>query len=127
MNKFEELFSNTLEASQALQDASSEMMAYMDEASHTQLKTIFTDLADMTDSRVRESYSGRSMYGKKCWGLVTDAPYHVIEVSGMYGLTGAVVDNMGRDYIVYWPDIICDPSRDEDVEDDSEEETEEVE
>jgi len=44
-------------------------------------------------------YSGRQMYGQDCVACV------VARGSNMEGLPkeGATVDNMGLDYVVYWP------------------------
>lgn len=56
-----------------------------------------------SESSVYEGYSGRGMYGRTCWGITTEDAYDCIENAALLGLTGAKVDSMGRDYIVYWP------------------------
>lgn len=48
-------------------------------------------------------YSGRGMYGAKCDGIVGSDFIDIIETAAANGLTGAKYDNMGHDYIVYWP------------------------
>jgi hypothetical protein len=64
-------------------------------------------------------YSGRSMYGKTCLGVITDDPDVLKEEAAGLGIRGAREDNMGRQYIVYWPSLETDwetqsagPSRD---------------
>lgn len=52
---------------------------------------------------VREDYSGRAMYGKKCWGIVADDLVECIERAAERGLSGARYDSMGNRVIVYWP------------------------
>ena len=57
------------------------------------------------EANVREQYSGRGMYGKNCVGIVTSNPVEVIELAAQVGITGAKMDSMGMDTIVYWPKI----------------------
>ncbi len=79
------------------------------------------------------SYSGRGMYGKQCLGIETDNPLQLLidmisflvdyleaeheeEQSGIEDLRDVLedhlrnprMDNMGRGYIVYWPDFPYD-------------------
>jgi hypothetical protein len=58
------------------------------------------DLIDAIVNRelVPFAYSGRFMYGQDCVACVVD------EGSDMEGLPkeGAIVDNMGKGYVVYW-------------------------
>ena len=52
----------------------------------------------------RDNYSGRGMYGSKCWGITTYSNgVDVIEQAALLGLTGATMDSMGSGTIVYWP------------------------
>lgn len=60
------------------------------------------------DEPLRESYSGRSMYGKTCYGIVTDRPDELIERAIEQGITGASTDNMGLSTIVYWKSVTAD-------------------
>lgn len=78
------------------------------------------DLIDAIFNRELQpySYSGRNMYGRHCVACTIERG------SDMEGLpkSGAHVDNMGLDYVVYWPaaewtsgvqeyvDVINDPS-----------------
>ncbi len=63
------------------------------------------DVADEIGGKVYESYSGRGMYGKTCYGIVCENEVECIEAAGAKGLRGARTDNMGRRAIVYWPSI----------------------
>ena len=54
---------------------------------------------------IRPDYSGRGMFGKTCYGIVCDDANKCLEAAGSYGITGGKVDNMGRQFIVYWPEI----------------------
>jgi hypothetical protein len=51
---------------------------------------------------LREDYSGRGMFGRTCWGIVTAVPADVIAA---VGVKGAKMDSMGRRTIVYWPKV----------------------
>ena len=53
----------------------------------------------------RSNYSGRGMYGETCVGVVCPSASECIEEASLRGIRGASVDNMGRDFIVYWPNI----------------------
>ena len=63
------------------------------------------EVADFVGGSVREDYSGRFMFGKSCWGIVTNDPDGAIRKATRLGLRGGRMDNMGLDYIVYWPHI----------------------
>lgn len=54
---------------------------------------------------LREAYSGRGMFGRKCYGVVTDQSEKLIESAAEMGLTGVNTDSMGLDVIVYWPQV----------------------
>ena len=62
-------------------------------------------IAQLVDGDLRLNYSGRGMYGNSCLGIVTDDPTACMEYAAQRGITGAKMDNMGRQYIVYWPNI----------------------
>lgn len=65
-----------------------------------------TNVLDLIDAIANREltpvpYSGRNMYGREC--VACSVP----RGSDMEGLpkAGAVVDQLGLDYIVYWPDV----------------------
>ncbi len=51
---------------------------------------------------VYEGYSGRCMFGDVCLGIVGP---DIAEIKRVAKFKGARTDNMGLDYIVYWPDL----------------------
>jgi hypothetical protein len=67
---------------------------------------VVQDLADEFDGRVHESYSGRGMYGRTCYGVSVDGnATDVIEEAAARGLRGACTDNLGLGTIIYWPSV----------------------
>lgn len=97
------------------------------------------DLAFTSGGDAYFGYSGRGMYGKNCVGItvpnITDlialgCSLQVMHDNGeIDGATfgemtnHASTDNMGRDMIVYWPNVNCsDAPADEDEEEEEEEE-----
>jgi len=62
-------------------------------------------LAEECEGRVTESYSGRGMFGKTCYGVIVDDVNDTLERAGALGLKGGRTDNMGKRAIVYWPSI----------------------
>ena len=52
-----------------------------------------------------EDYSGRGMFGATCLGIVCADPQAAIEEAAARGLRGSSHDNMGKDFIVYWPAV----------------------
>ena len=69
----------------------------------TEIRQILDEVAAEVDGRVRETYSGRGMYGRECFGIVCTDTSTCIEAAAVHGITGAKTDNMGLQYIVYWP------------------------
>lgn len=67
---------------------------------------ILRDIANQVGGSLYEGYSGRGMYGKTCYGITCESYLEVIELAAEQGIKGARWDNMGKRYIVYWPDII---------------------
>ena len=65
---------------------------------------------------VRRNYSGRGMYGKTCVGIVCESPVTAVKSAQSRGLSGALTDNMGRDYIVYWPAVTAESRVDDDLD-----------
>ena len=57
------------------------------------------------DESLLTEYSGRGMYGKTCYGIITDSPAELIEDAESQGLTGALTDSMGISTIVYWQHV----------------------
>jgi hypothetical protein len=67
-------------------------------------------VAEVAGSRLYEGgYSGRFMFGKKCYGIVCSNATEVIEAAASRGLKGARFDNLGHDFIVYWPSMEYKP------------------
>lgn len=63
------------------------------------------DLARDVSGEVYEGYSGRGMYGDRCWGIAVHDPDEIKMRVREYGLPKPSVDNLGLDYIVYWPSV----------------------
>ncbi len=63
------------------------------------------EVADMIGGEIRDDYSGRGMYGARCYGIECDEPIRCVEQAAMQGIAGANYDQMGLQYIVYWPRI----------------------
>lgn len=97
-----------------LRDAHSIKHFAHDGPNYDDLLELMESIAEHAEGEVREGYSGRCMYGDECWGIVGDAS-RIIEVAGGHGLFGAKMDSMGRDSIVYWPDMKYN-GKDEDEE-----------
>ena len=66
---------------------------------------ILNEAADTVGGEVYKGYSGRGMFGQKCYGIVCDNPIACVETVAVKGITGANYDDMGLQYIVYWPRI----------------------
>lgn len=66
---------------------------------------ILYEVADIIGGEMYERYSGRGMYGEQCYGIVCDDPISCVENAAENGIKGAVYDQMGLQYIVYWPNI----------------------
>jgi len=67
------------------------------------VEKIVKQVAEEVEGSVYAGYSGRGMFGKTCFGVVCENHVRCVEVAILHGLTGARYDNMGKDYIVYWP------------------------
>lgn len=75
------------------------------------IKNLFDEVVeslqgDAEDVSIYEGYSGRCMYGERCYGISGEDPIKIIERAAQFGITGARYDNLGRDYIVYWPSFV---------------------
>lgn len=60
---------------------------------------------ELNADEVRDDYSGRGMYGKTCYGVVTKNPEAVLMEAGRAGLPVPRQDSMGLSTIIYWPQI----------------------
>ena len=73
----------------------------------------FEDLADELNGEIREEYSGRFMRNKTCLGIVVATLHKSLFKMGRLSvqedfemqLHKFEVDNMGKDYIIYFPHI----------------------
>lgn len=84
------------------------------------------ELADAVDGSPRHDYSGRNMYGKKCVGVVCGEGKEFqlgVEAVAILGEEKASelarntkTDSMGRDMIVYWPNVTCTNAIEEEEE-----------
>lgn len=63
----------------------------------------FHNVANDVGGTVYEGYSGRGMYGKRCIGISCDSVAACVEAAAVHGLRGAHWDNLGKGWIVYWP------------------------
>lgn len=92
-------------------------------------RKLMEDIASECDGKIRADYSGRNMYGRVTWGIVTELPISAIEAAASRGLRGASMDSMGLSTIVYWPepevDNLCDEYDSEEEYEDEEIEDEE--
>jgi hypothetical protein len=81
------------------------------------------------DGVIRNDYSGRGMYGERCFGLKVDSLSEAVEVMVSLALedqdfsvkslaSSMCLDNMGMGYICYFPGWTTDA---EEAEDDEEE------
>jgi hypothetical protein len=66
---------------------------------------VIQEVADEVGGILQESYSGRGMYGKTCYGIVCDNIETCVEEANFRGLFGAQSDSMGKHFIVYWPSV----------------------
>lgn len=71
----------------------------------SQAVELINEIAVRVNGEVRDDYSGRFMFGDRCYGVVAAYSDAVIAVANELGLTGERVDNMGRSVIVYWPQV----------------------
>ena len=67
--------------------------------------TVIEQVASEIGGQMYEDYSGRGMYGQTCIGITCADPQGCIEEAAARGLRGSRTDNMGKEYIVYWPSV----------------------
>jgi len=77
---------------------------------------IIQRICNEVDGNFRGNYSGRFMYGKCCVGIDTNDPELVRQLAEDFGIPAPTQDNMGLDYILYWPEVSM-PEPEEIVED----------
>lgn len=61
------------------------------------------EIAEEVGGHIYEGYSGRGMFGDKCFGVVCEDANRCLEVAGSKNIRGGKIDNMGLQMIVYWP------------------------
>jgi hypothetical protein len=88
-----------------IEEMVNEIMELMNEDSDAVKCRRLEIVAEDCDGSIYHDYSGRAMYGKECIGITTSKPFKAIELAAQYGITGAKMDSMGLDSIVYWPNI----------------------
>lgn len=64
------------------------------------------DTAEAVGGKVRTDYSGRGMFGRTCYAIDCTDKVECIEQAARFGLNNAKYDNMGENWIVYWPHIV---------------------
>lgn len=62
-------------------------------------------LANKVNGKVYEHYSGRGMFGDDCMGVICSDINKCLLQAGNLCLKNVRTDNMGLDYIVYFPSI----------------------
>ncbi len=66
---------------------------------------VLDEVANEVDGRVTMTYSGRGMFGATCVGIICNNANDCIETAATFGLRKAHIDNMGLNWIVYWPHL----------------------
>ena len=79
--------------------------AQHDRADPSDYGAVLEEISELVGGKIYHGYSGRGMYGAQCLGIVCPDPVPCIEYAAENGIRGAVYDQMGLDYIVYWPEI----------------------
>lgn len=74
-------------------------------------RQILTEIAEELGGKVRETYSGRGMFGATCMGITCDSAETCKKMASKRGIQGASVDSMGLHYIVYWRSLNTTPDR----------------
>ena len=91
-------------------------MSKLNASERNAIRRALSNCDDAIES-VETEYSGRGMYGAKCFGIVTDDPFRVVgSMSMALGMDGyenlaidlysnTCTDNMGLSKIIYFPDV----------------------
>lgn len=74
------------------------------------LRKVLEEAADYVAVECTFNYSGRGMYGATCFGITGQlngliAFLRVLDDDTADALSDPRVDNMGLDYIYYWPEL----------------------
>jgi hypothetical protein len=57
---------------------------------------------------IREGYSGRNMYGARCWAVTCDdwkERDRIRDAAYFAGIGSGMVDIMGLEWVIYWPEL----------------------
>lgn len=84
-----------------------------------------SDIAYQVDGGTYANYSGRSMYGKHCAGVVLDENdliklgaviFEIVEDETLRYelLSNYTIDNLAQQVIVYWRGVVCEDAPEED-------------
>lgn len=73
------------------------------------IRKTLEQVAEVVGGTLRDDYSGRGMFGKQCYGIDCDNWAECVEEAAIAGIRNAKYDQMGKGYIVYWPNT--DPSK----------------
>ncbi len=76
------------------------------QANKNHIENTLQAIANYINGNIYEEYSGRNMFGSKCYGIICPNYIKCIEYASEFGIKGAKWDNLGKDYIVYWPHLI---------------------
>jgi hypothetical protein len=72
---------------------------------HQEQVDVVMKIGSKPGREIEDMYSGRFMYGATCYGIITSNPDNVAREAHLAGLKGEKYDNMGLQFIVYWPHI----------------------
>lgn len=66
---------------------------------------LIEQLAEEVEGEVYNAYSGRFMYGKQCLGVTVPDLKKALMAVGRLGLPEPRIDQIGLEYILYWPEV----------------------
>lgn len=72
---------------------------------HDEQVAAIYQVAEAIGETVSTDYSGRGMFGKTCYSIDCDNLTECLMEVGKANLPVPSTDNMGKGYVVYWPDI----------------------
>ncbi len=64
---------------------------------------IAKEIVDYAEGRPYFGYSGRGMFGGRCFGIICEYPGDLEDFCENNGIEKPLIDNMGLEYIAYWP------------------------
>lgn len=86
----------------------------IDFLSFDEIYSLFEEIADSCNGEVYSNgYSGRFMFNKRCFGIVTKDIGKCIVAATERGITNNKSDDMGLSSIIYWPNIEYNNPKDE--------------